>query len=112
VKGRIYLYESLRAWILQLPGVREAPHRIGGTEFQVYRVEFAHSHGDALLDIKLSKEDQASVLRRGQALPHRAEVHAQAGWVTYRVESSQDLPKARKVIQLAYQNAKKNPRVV
>ena len=101
-------YESLRAWILQLPGVREAPHRVGGIEFQVGGVEFMHSHGPSSLDIRLSKEDQASVLKTGQALRHRAQVHDKAGWVSFRIESSQDLVHARKVVKLAYENAKKN----
>lgn len=103
------MYEGLRAWILQLPGVKEEPHRVGGTEFQVDGLEFVHSHGDALLDIKLSKEDQASVLKTGQALPHQAQVHAQAGWVSFRIEISQDIVNAKKVIHLAYKNARKNP---
>src|SRR3989442_10243805 len=101
-------YESLRAWILRLPGVREAPHRVGGIEFQVDGVEFMHSHGPSWLDIRLSKEDQASVLKTGQALLHRAQVHSEAGWVSLRIENSQDLGKAKKVIQLAYEKAKKN----
>jgi hypothetical protein len=102
------IYESLRAWILQLPGVKEAPHRVGGIEFQVGGVEFMHSHRPLSLDIRLSKEDQASVLRMGQALPHRALVHSQAGWVSFHIENLQDAVKARSVIQLAYENAKRN----
>jgi len=104
------IYESLRAWILQLPGVREAPHRVGGVEFQVDGVEFMHSHGHSWLDIRLSKEDQASVLKTEQALPHQAQVHAQAGWVSFRIKNSQDIANAKKVLHLAYKNAKKNPR--
>ena len=100
-------HESLRAWILQLPGVREAPHRVGGIEFQVDGVEFMHSHGPSRLDIRLSKEDQTSVLKAGLALSHKAEVHAQAGWVSFRIENRRDLMNAKKVIQLAYENAKK-----
>jgi hypothetical protein len=100
-------YESLRAWILQLPGVGEAPHRVGGVEFKVDGVEFMHSHGPSWLDIRLSKGDQASVLKTGEALPHRAQVHAEAGWVSFRIENSQDLANAKKVIRLAYENAKK-----
>ncbi len=103
------IYESLRAWILQLPGVREAPHRVGGVEFQVDGVEFMHSHGPSWLDLRLSKEDQASLLKTGQALPHRAQVHSEAGWVSLRIENSQDLKKAKRVIQLAYEKVKKNP---
>src|SRR2546428_13322506 len=101
-------YGGLKAWILQLPGVTDAPHRLGGTEFQVDGVEFMHSHGPSWLDIRLSKEDQASVLKTGQALPHRAQVHTEAWWVSLRIENSQDLGKAKRVIQLAYENAKKN----
>lgn len=105
---KISTYESLRAWILQLPRVSEAPHRVGGTEFQVNGVEFMHSHGPSSLDIRLSKEDQESVLNTEHVLPHRAAVHAQAGWVSLQIENSQDLVNARSVIHLAYENAKKN----
>jgi hypothetical protein len=101
-------YEGLKAWILQLPGATEAPHKLGGTEFQVNGVDFMHSHGPSWLDIRLSKRDQASIVKAGQALRHRAEVHAQAGWVSLRIGNSQDLANAKKVIQLAYENAKKN----
>ncbi len=99
-------FESLRAWILELPGVSEAPHRFGGTEFQVDGIEFMHSHGPTWLDIRLSKDDQASVLKSGQALPHR--FAPQAGWVSFQIKSSQGLANGRKIIQLAYENAKKN----
>ena len=34
------LFESLKTWILQLPGVTQAAHRFGGTEFQVEGLEF------------------------------------------------------------------------
>ena len=65
-----------------------------------------HSHGSSWLDIRLSKENQASVLKAGLVLSHKAEVHARAGWVTIRIESSKDFAKAKNVIQLAYENAK------
>ncbi|TMI48336.1 hypothetical protein E6H22_04745 [Candidatus Bathyarchaeota archaeon] len=91
---------------MELPGVSEAAHRFGGTEFQVDGVEFMHSHGPTWLDIRLSRDDQASVLKSGQALPHR--FAPQAGWVSLRIKSSQDLANGRKIIQLAYEYAKKN----
>ena len=102
-------YGGLKAWILQLPGVTDAPHRLGGTEFQVNGVDFMHSHGPSWLDIRLSKENQSSVLKTGQALRHWAHVHDQAGWVSFRIQSSKDLVNVKKIIQLAYENAKKNP---
>jgi luciferase-like monooxygenase len=99
-------FEDLRAWILELSEVSEASHRFGGTEFQVGGIEFMHSHGSSWLDIRLSKEDQAYVLKAGEALRHR--FAPQAGWVSFRIERSEDLAKAKKIIQLSYQNAKKN----
>ena len=99
-------YESLRAWILQLPKVSEARHRFGGKEFQVDGVEFMHSHGPSWLDIRLSKEDQASALKTGEALAHR--FAPQAGWVSFRITKSDDLVIAKKLIRLAYENARKN----
>jgi Family of unknown function (DUF5519) len=66
-----------------------------------------HSHGPSWLDIRLSKEDQASVLNAALALSHKAEAHARAGWVTFRIENTRDLVNAKKVIGLAHENAKK-----
>jgi hypothetical protein len=71
MEDKTTIFESLKTWILQLPGVGEAPHRFGGTEFQIEGIEFMHSHGHSWLDIRLSKLDQASVLKTREALPHR-----------------------------------------
>jgi len=60
------LFEDLKIWILQLPGVTQATHRFGGTEFQVEGLEFMHHHGPSFLDIRLSKDDQATALRMEQ----------------------------------------------
>jgi len=105
-------YDRLKVWILGPPGVTDASHRLGGTEFRVNGVEFMHSHGPSWLDIRLSEEDQSSVLKAGQALRHRAEVHDQAGWVSLRIESSKDLKNAKKVVELAYEYSKNDPQGV
>lgn len=99
-------YESLRSWILQLPKVSEASHRFGGTEFRFEGVEFMHSHGPTWLDIRLSKEDQATVLKSGEALRHR--FAPQAGWVSFRLNKDEDLTTVKKIVQISYDNAKKN----
>ncbi len=99
---------SLQEWILELPGVTTAPHRFGGTEFQVHGLEFMHSHGSSYLDIRLSLEDQAIVLREGRAEPHR--FAPQAGWVTFRIRVEGDVERAKEIIRLAYDNAEKKMR--
>jgi hypothetical protein len=98
------LFEKLKAWILQLPGVTQEAHRFGGREFQVEGLEFMHHHGPSFLDIRLSKSDQSTALKNGAALPHR--FAPQAGWVSFRIENPEDLDAAKKLIQLAYENAK------
>ncbi len=95
---------SLKSWILQLPEVVEAPHRFGGTQFQVNGSEFMHFHGDTFLDIRLSKEDQATVLKQGIAISHR--FAPQAGWVSFRIEKAEEVERAKNVIQMAYANAR------
>ena len=97
-------FESVRSWILQLPGVSESPHRFGGREFQIEGIEFMHSHGPSWLDIRLSKSDQASVLKSKEA--HPRPFAPQAGWVSLQIDNPTELATVKKVIQLAYQNAK------
>ena len=97
--------QGLQSWILQLPEVVEAPHRFGGTQFQVNGVEFTHFHGDLFLDIRLSKDDQTAMLKLGTVLPHR--FAPQAGWVSFRIDRAEDVEKAKSVIQLAYASARR-----
>jgi hypothetical protein len=100
------LNESLQDWILQLPNAIKAPHRLGGTEFQVHSLEFMHTHGTLQLDIRLSTEDQERVLKEGKAKPHRF-VHHRAGWVSFRIRSEKDPETAKELIRFAYDNADK-----
>lgn len=81
------------------------PHRFGGTEFRHQSREFMHNHGPRHLDIRLSKEDQERMLKEGKAEPHQ--FAPQAGWVTYRIRSEEDLEKAKELIRLAYRNARR-----
>jgi len=99
------LNESLQDWILKLPKVTKAPHRFGGTEFQVDGLEFMHTHGISHLDVRLSKQDQERMLKEGKADPHR--FAPQAGWVTFRIRSERDVEAAKELIRLAYDNAEK-----
>ena len=85
--------------------LQRAPHRFGGTEYKVQSLEFMHSHGPSYLDIRLSKEDQARVLKEKKAEHHR--FAPQAGWVTFRIHSEEDIENAKELIRLAYDNAAK-----
>jgi len=52
----------------------------------------------------LSKGDQETELKNGTALRHR--FAPQAGWVSFRIEKPEDLEAARRLILLAYENAR------
>lgn len=84
----------------------QATHRFGGKEFQVDGLEFMHHHGPSFLDIRLSKNDQTTALKKGTAIPHR--FAPQAGWVSFRIEKADDLGPAKELIQLAYDKARTN----
>jgi len=100
------LAESLQDWILQLPNVTKALHKLGGTEFRVYGLQFMHTHGTLQLDIRLSRQDQEQVLKAGKAERHRL-VHHRASWVTFRIRPEEDIEAAKDLIRLAYDNANK-----
>src|SRR5438270_8540442 len=93
------VFENLKTWILQLPGVTQAAHRFGGTEFQVEGLEFMHYHGPSFLDMRLSKSDRTTALMSGTAISHR--FAPPAGWVGFRMEKAEDLASATKLIKLA-----------
>jgi len=96
---------SLQDWILQLPSVTKASHRFGGTEYQIHGLEFMHSHGHDFLDIRLSKEDQERVLQEGKAESHR--FAPQAGWITFKIKSEDDIEAAKVIIRLAHNHAER-----
>src|SRR5437879_6772152 len=107
------LFRSLMEWVLQLSNVTQAPHRMGGTEFRVHGLEFMHSHGPSFLDVRLSPKEQARVLREGKAERHRADVHHKEGWVSFRIGDKEGIERAKELVQLAYEDAKRtseNPR--
>ena len=93
-------------WVLQLPDVTQAAHRMGGTEFRVHGLEFMHSHGPSFLDVRLSPKEQARVLRKGKAEHHRADVNHHDGWGSFMIEGKESVERAKEHVQLAYENAK------
>ena len=96
-------FEALKEWIMQHPKVAQAPHRFGGVEFNIEGFEFMHFHGQTHLDIRLSKMDQSRMLKEGKALRH---LYApQAGYITFRIHSNEDVATAKELIELAYTNA-------
>jgi uncharacterized membrane protein YphA (DoxX/SURF4 family) len=101
MKSKEQLHQELRQRILSLPGVTEKQNAgIHDDAFYVAGKMFMHIHGGGHCDIRLSKDDQARVLRKGKARPHRWA--PSAGYVTFNVREETDLEPAMQLIQTSH----------
>jgi Family of unknown function (DUF5519) len=89
--------EALEVRALQLPGVRPCRHHFGGIGFARGGCEFAHLHGNGLLDVHLTREWAESMVSAGLAHPHH--VFGPSAWVSFWVRSEADLPNAVKLLR-------------
>jgi hypothetical protein len=84
--------EALEAAVLALPGVQPTRHRFGGLGFSRAGCEFAHVHGDGLLDIHLTRERAAELVAAGRAEPHH--VFGPSAWISFPLRTPADCPPA------------------
>jgi Luciferase len=73
--------ERLEAAALCLPGVERQAHRFGGIGFARQGREFAHVHGNGLLDVKLTSARAAEVINQHRAEPHH--VFGPSAWISF-----------------------------
>jgi hypothetical protein len=91
--------EEVEVRALRIPGVRPCRHRYGGIGFARGRSEFAHLHGNGLLDVRLTRDCAESMVASGLALPHH--VFGPSAWVSFWVRSETDLPNAVMLLHAA-----------
>lgn len=91
--------EAVSAW----PGVERAPHRFGGIEFRLGKRELGHLHGDALVDLPFPRKVRDELVAAGRARPHH--VLPDSGWVSFWIESPDDVERAIALFRLAYDRA-------
>ena len=85
------------------PGVERARHRFGGVEFRLGRRELGHVHGDALVDLPFPRTVRDELVSRGRARRHH--VLPDSGWVSFWIESGDDVEGAIALFRLAYERA-------
>ena len=95
--------ESLEAAALGLPGVSAARHRFGGFGFMCGGREFAHVHGNGLLDVKLTRERAAEVVAAGRAESHH--VFGPSAWISFHIRTPDDCRPALALLDIAIQLA-------
>jgi hypothetical protein len=92
-------------------GVTLAPHRFGGTQFQIGNREIGHIHGDSLVDIPFPKAMRDQFVRNGDAEPHH--IFPQSGWVSLFLRAESDVERAIQLLRASFdlavsrQNARK-----
>lgn len=84
--------EALEAAALRMPGVSPARHRYGGLGFVSAGREFAHVHGNGLLDVKLTRERAAEIVAAGNAEPHH--VFGPSAWISFQLQTPADCDNA------------------
>ena len=98
-RERLRAIESIEEFAQGLPGVELARHRYGGTGFRRGQLEFAHVHGNGLLDIHLTRALAEDALQKTRALPHH--VLGKSAWVSLWLNSMADADAARNLLRAA-----------
>jgi hypothetical protein len=82
------------------PGVTAVPHRFGGVEFRLGRVELGHIHGDVLADLPFPRSLRDELIAAGRASPHH--VLPESGWVSRRIRGADEVAEVVALFRLNY----------
>ena len=91
--------ESLEAAARRLPGVSPSRHRFGGFGFVRDGREFAHVHGNGLLDVKLTRERATQIVTAGRAEAHH--VFGPSAWISFQLRTREDCEAALTLLNVA-----------
>lgn len=97
------IYEVVSQW----EEIGHAPHRFGGTEYQVGRREVGHVHGDSLVDIPFPLYVRDELVKSGQAEPHH--ILPKSGWVSIFLRNPDDVARAIRLLRKSYEIALASP---
>lgn len=92
--------QSLEEKVSLWPGVSAHPHRFGGREFCIGKLEVGHTHSDGTLDIPFPRSLHDQLLVEGLAEQHHWV--PDSGWTTFCLRGSQDLGHALQLLRLSY----------
>ena len=98
-RERLKAMEAVEGCALLWPGVEPCSHRFGGVGFRRDRCEFAHLHGNGLLDVHLTARKAAGVIAAGWAQPHH--LFGPSAWVSFWIRDGNDVPAAVRLLRLA-----------
>ncbi len=91
---------DIAAELASWDGVSVLPHRFGGVEFRLGRVELGHLHGNRLADLPFPKSIRNELIDTGRAVPHH--VLPDSGWVSRPIKNDEDAAEAIALFRLNY----------
>lgn len=83
------------------PGVTTAPHRFGGVEFRLGRIELGHLHGDRFADLPFPKRTRDELIAAGRASVHQPLPNS--GWVRKFITEAGDVQEVIELFRLNYE---------
>jgi predicted DNA-binding protein (MmcQ/YjbR family) len=93
------IYETVTRW----EEIAHAPHRFGGTEYQLGHHEVGHVHGDSLVDIPFPLHVRDELVKSGEAQPHH--ILPKSGWVSVFLRNPDDVGRAIRLLRKSYEMA-------
>ncbi len=91
------IVDAVSSW----EGIEARPHRFGGVEFMLGRVEVGHIHvGMGLVDIPFTRRTRAALVADNEAEPHH--ILPESGWISFWMRGDQDVAQALRLYRLSY----------
>ncbi|HEX2053977.1 MAG TPA: luciferase family protein [Actinomycetota bacterium] len=95
------IHQAITERVASWPGVVASPHRFGGTEFHLGKVEIGHLHGERLADLPFPRRLRDELVAAGRAVPHH--VLPQSGWVSRWINGPEDIDDVVALFRLNYE---------
>lgn len=89
------LIEALTHW----EGISVEPHRFGGREFKLGKVEIGHVHRGGMLDIPYTVALRAQLIIEGKTGPHH--LLPDTGWTSFYLREEADLAQGLWLLQVS-----------
>lgn len=92
--------EAVQRQVGSWQGVEVLPHRFGGLEYRLGRVELGHVHGDKLADLPFPRAIRDELVEGGRARPHH--ILPDSGWVSRSIRGPADVAAVVELFRLNY----------
>ena len=81
-------------------GVTATPHRFGGVEFTLGKVEIGHIHRNGMVDIPFTRKLREALVAECDSDPHH--LLDESGWITFYMRREGDADHAMRLFRLSY----------